>query len=93
MFMSNWFYKLIKRTLSMRLAKLSEIKRVSLFSKIIIWSKKLSDNKCNIFLLFWFKLLFYSQKHVFELYFWLHNFTPIETKINKKLLKQIKQNV
>ena len=28
MFMPNWFYKLIKKTISMCLAKLSEIKRV-----------------------------------------------------------------
>ena len=44
----------------MCLAKLSE--RIFLFSKIIIWSEKLNDNKCNIFLLLIFKLLFYSQK-------------------------------
>ena len=54
----------------MCLAKLSEIKK-KLYNKIIIWSEKLSDNKCNTFLLFLFKLLFYSQKHAFELYFWL----------------------
>ena len=36
----------------MCLAKLREIEIVFLFSKIIIWSEKLSDNKCNIFLLF-----------------------------------------
>ena len=42
----------------MGLAKLSERERVFLFCKIIIWSKKLSDNKCNIFLLFCFNLLF-----------------------------------
>ena len=56
-------------------------------------SEKLSDNKCNTFLLFWFKLLFYSQKHAFELYFWLRNFSQIETKTKKALVKQIKPNV
>ena len=52
MFIPNWFCNLIKMTLSMCWAKLSEIERVFLFSKIIIWSEKLSDNKCNAFLLF-----------------------------------------
>ena len=37
-------------------AKLTEIERFFLFSKTIILSEKLSDNKCNSFLLFWFKL-------------------------------------
>ena len=36
----------------MYLGKLSEIERVFLFSKIILWSEKLSDKKCNTFLLF-----------------------------------------
>ena len=53
-----------------------------LFSKIIIWSEKLGDNKCNTFLSFWFKLLFYSQNMS------LNNFPPIETKINKKFSKK-----
>ena len=39
-------------TLYMCLAKLSEIERAFLFGKIFIWSEKLSDNKCNTFLLF-----------------------------------------
>ena len=39
----------------MCLVKLSEIEIFFLFSKIIKWSEKLSDNKCNTF------LLFYSQ--------------------------------
>ena len=64
----------------MCMAKLSEIEDI-LFSKIIIWSENLSENKCNTFLLFWIKLLYYSQKHVFELCFRLHNFSLIETKI------------
>ena len=64
----------------MCMAKLSEIEEL-LFSKIIIWSEKLIENKCNTFLLFWIKLLFCSQKHVLELCFWLCNFSPIETKI------------
>ena len=71
----------------MYLAKLSEIERVILFRKIIIWSKKISDNKCHTFLLFWFKLLFYSQKYLFQLCFWLRNLPPIETK-KKVLVKQ-----
>ena len=55
---------------------------------------KLNDNKCNTFLLFWFKLLLYSQKHAFELCFWLRNFSLIETKIKKKVfVKQTKPNV
>ena len=36
----------------MSLAKLSEIEIVFLFSKIIMWSEKLSDNNCYTFLLF-----------------------------------------
>ena len=36
----------------MCLVKLSEIERVFLFSKIIIWSEKLNDIKYNAFLLF-----------------------------------------
>ena len=36
----------------MCLAKLNEIERVFLFSKIIIWREKLNDNKCSIFLYF-----------------------------------------
>ena len=38
--------------ISMCLAKFIEIERVFLFSKIIIWIEKLSDKKCNTFLLF-----------------------------------------
>ena len=53
----------------MCLVKSSEIEETKLFSKILIWSGKLSDNKYNIFLLFLFKLLFYSQKHVFDYVF------------------------
>ena len=36
----------------MCLVELSEIERIFLFSKIIIWNEKLSDNKCNTFSLF-----------------------------------------
>ena len=44
-------------TISMCLAKLNEIEKVFLFSKIIIWSEKLSDNKCNAF--YYFDLSYY----------------------------------
>ena len=75
----------------MCLAKLSEIKIVFLFSKISIWGEKINDNKCNTFLLFWFKLLFYSQNmslnYVFGyvIFHWL--------KLKNFLVKQTKPNV
>ena len=39
-------------TIYMCLAKLSEIEKVFLISKIIIWNENLNDNKCNTVLLF-----------------------------------------
>ena len=70
-------------------AKLSKIERFFLFSKTIILNEKLSDNKCNSFLLFWFKLWFYSQNMSLNYVFGYVIFYRLKLKKNV-LVKQSK---
>ena len=93
MLMPKWFYKLIKMIISMCLAKLSEIERV-FFSKIIIWSGKLSDINVLHFYNFDLNYSFIHKNMSLNYVFGYVIFHLLKLKLKKNVfVKQTKPNV